>query len=34
VRRQVDHIAPSNREDGVAHVVMQLLHEGTIGKGA
>ena len=34
VRAQADLIAPSNHEDGVAQVIMQLLKEGKIGKGA
>ena len=34
VRAQADRIAPSNHEDGVAQVIMQLLKEGKIGKGA
>ncbi len=34
VRRQVNHIAPSNREDGVERVIMRLLREEKIGKGA
>lgn len=33
VRAQADLIAPSNREDGVAQVIMRLLEEGKIGKG-
>jgi len=34
VRAQADLVAPSNHEDGVAQVIMQLLKEGKIGKGA
>ncbi len=32
VRAQADMIAPSNRENGVAQVIMRLLDEGKIGK--
>ena len=34
VRAQADLVAPSNKEDGVAQVIMQLISEGKIGKGA
>ena len=34
VRAQADLVAPSNHEDGVAQVIMRLLKEGKIGKGA
>ncbi len=34
VRAQADLVAPSNHEDGVAQVIMQLLKEGKIGRGA
>lgn len=34
VRAQADLVAPSNKEDGVAQVIMQLIREGRIGKGA
>lgn len=34
VRAQADQTVPSNREDGVAQTIMQLLAEGKIGKGA
>ena len=34
VRAQADLVAPSNREDGVAQVIMQLISEGKLGKGA
>jgi len=33
VQKAVAHIAPSNREDGVAQVLEQLLEQGLIGKG-
>ena len=33
VRQAVQHVAPSNREDGVAQVLEQLLEQGHIGKG-
>lgn len=34
VRAQADLVAPSNHEDGVAQVIMQLIKEDKIGKGA